>query len=266
MRNQLKKPIIAFIVISVIFFSFYYFNVSQYLTLGYLHSNMHFLKHYCAHNYMAVVGVYLLSFVVATSFSIPGSSIFTVAAGLLFGWVGLVYALLGATLGAAVLFLAVRYFIGSWVQKRYAQKLAGFNQEIDTHGQYYLLIVRLIAVLPFCLVNMLSGLTQLTLRSFMAVTFIGLIPVSVVYIFAGIQLAYLATPEDFFSPSVMVAFSCFVLFKVALVPALFKMAKRFVFLVRNKKKLRFGVGKKIDTLNDKPFIQEKGEKEYSSGL
>jgi uncharacterized membrane protein YdjX (TVP38/TMEM64 family) len=266
MAYQSKKPFVAFGIIILTFFCIKYFNISEYLTLDYLHSHMHSLQAHCTQHYFFSVSVYLVSFIIATAFSIPGSSIFTIAAGLLFGWAGLLYALAGATTGALLLFLAVRYFIGSWVQHRYQKKLAGFNQEIDTHGRYYLLIVRLIAVLPFCLVNMLSGLTKLSLRSFVGVTVLGLIPVSVVYIFAGIQLASLASPNDFFSPSVMLAFTIFVLFKVAMIPAVFNMAKRFVSLIRNKKREHFGTSKKIDEPFEKPFIGERQEKQYPKSV
>lgn len=266
MAYQTKKPFMALGIILLTICCCKYFNVTNYLTLGYLHTNMHVLQEYCAHHYLFSVSVYLLSFIGATAFSIPGSSIFTIAAGLLFGWAGLLYALFGATVGSALLFLAVRYFIGSWVQQRYQQKLAGFNQEIDTHGRYYLLIVRLIAVLPFCLVNMLSGLTKLSLPSFLGVTLIGLIPVSALYIFAGIQVAHVATPDDFFSPSVMLAFSIFVLFKVAMMPAVFNMAKRFVSLIRNKKRQHFGTSKKIEGPFEKPFIAPGNEKQYRKSV
>ena len=196
---------------------------------------MHLLQTIISEHYVFSVCCYTVSFIVATAFSIPGSSIFTTAAGLLFGWPGLLYALLSATIGATLLFLSSRYFIGSWVQQKYAQQLLGFNNEIQEHGHHYLLIIRLIAVLPFCLVNMLSGLTLLSIPSFISMTIFGLIPVSTVYIFAGKQLSKLANPDDFFSPPVMVAFSIFVFFKVALAPAVFKIAKRMVKLIAKKK-------------------------------
>lgn len=260
MESHSKKLLIAFCTVGITFFLINYFNLSHYLTISYLHSHMHVLHTFIDNYYLYSVVCYLVSFIVATTFSIPGSSIFTIAAGLLFGWPGLFYSLLAATIGATLLFLAVRYLIGRWVQHRYATRLAGFNQEIEAHGQYYLLIVRLIAVLPFCLVNMLSGLTMLSLRSFVGVTLVGLVPVSAVYVFAGKQLAQLASPNNFFSPSVIFAFAIFVIFKAALIPAVFTMFKRFFNLIKNRKKHRFGVGKKIDEDHDINIILDPSEK------
>lgn len=235
MERQKKKTIVAFLIIFVVVVVVNYLKLTNYLTLSYLHSNMNLLHELIKKQYIFSVCCYLFSFMLTTALSIPGSSIFTTAGGLLFGWAGLLYALLAATLGATILFLASRYFFGTWIQQKYAKQLVGFNNEINEYGHYYLLIIRLIAVVPFCLVNMLSGLTLLSLSTFISMTVCGLIPVSTVYVFAGKQLSKLATPDDFFSPSVMLAFSVFIVFKVALAPAIFKIAKRLIKLVIKKK-------------------------------
>lgn len=222
-----KRHIVAVALLCVIIFLAKQFQLSQYLTLNYLHENLSSFRMMVQQHYGYAVFCYLLTYMVATACSIPGSSLFTTAGGMLFGlYAGVMYALIGATVGAVLLFLASRYFIGSWVQKRYTEQLASFNQEIAVHGHHYLLVMRLIALFPFCVINMLSGLTLLPLSTFIWVTIVGLIPVSIVYAYAGTQLATLQSVDDFYSPSVMLAFGFFVLFKVALVPAVFKIGKR----------------------------------------
>ena len=53
--------------------------------------------------------------------------------GFLFGtFLGALYANIGATLGALVAFLLVRYSLGAAIQERYAQELMRFNQMITS--------------------------------------------------------------------------------------------------------------------------------------
>ena len=229
-RQHIKFFVCVLLIIVTIGF-IKVFRLTDYLSINYFHRNLTLLKTIIDEHYVDSVSMFMAAFIGSTALSIPGSSVFTTVAGLLFGWAGLLYALTAATLGALILFLASRYFIGSWVQQKYTRQLQGFNSEFNLHAHHYLLVIRFIAVLPFCLVNMLSGLTVITLKDFIPITFFGLIPVSVVYIFAGIQLSHLATPDDFFTPPVMIAFGVFVLFKVALVPVVFKIAKRLMKLL-----------------------------------
>ena len=225
MRKITPKRLIALIVCVTFFFVVKYFQLGEYVTLTYLHSNMHTLQLLVYEYYWLSVICYFVLYIAATTCAIPGCSVFTMAGGLLFGiWLGTLYALMCATVGATLLFLICRYIIGSRVQQRYTEQLRGFNQEIALHGHHYLLLVRLIAIVPFGLVTMLSGLTLLSIRTFIWVTFIGLIPVSFVYTYVGNQLAQLESLDDFSS---VTTFSLFVLFKVALVPALIKIGKRF---------------------------------------
>ena len=121
--------------------------------------------------------------------------------GLFFGVVpGLIFAVTGLTLGAVIAFLVSRFVLGSWVQERYRTLLASFNEEIQRHGHFYLITLRVVPVLPFFLVNILAGLTEeFSLKRFAASTSIGLMPASFVYSFAGRRLAEINSPRDILS-------------------------------------------------------------------
>jgi uncharacterized membrane protein YdjX (TVP38/TMEM64 family) len=118
---------------------------------------------------------------------------------------GLLFAVAGLTVGAVTAFLAARYILGGWIQERYKVPLAAFNEEMQRHGHYYLITLRVVPVLPFFLVNILAGLTKISLRRFAASTFIGLIPASFVYSFAGRRLAVINSPRDILSPGMIAA-------------------------------------------------------------
>jgi len=52
-------------------------------------------------------------------------------------------------------------------------------------GHLYLLTLRLMPVFPFFLINILTGLINIPLRTFIWTTSLGIIPGSLVYAFAG---------------------------------------------------------------------------------
>lgn len=116
--------------------------------------------------------------------SVPGAALLTIASGLLFGpFLGTAYAVIGATLGATVVFLAARSGLaglaaraGPWT----ARIAAGFHR----NGFSYLVVIRLIPLIPFWLVNLAAGAVGLRLPVFVLATFVGIIPVT--FIFASL--------------------------------------------------------------------------------
>jgi uncharacterized membrane protein YdjX (TVP38/TMEM64 family) len=143
----------------------------------------------------------------------------------LFGtFLGAVYANIGATLGAIGAFLLVRYSFGAALQRKYAQQLVRFNKAMHEEGMSYLLSVHFIAVIPFFLVNILAGLTQVPLWTFIWTTSVGIFPGSLVYAFAGQQLNTIENVRDIFSLKLLLAF--LLLAMLAALPILIKKYKK----------------------------------------
>jgi uncharacterized membrane protein YdjX (TVP38/TMEM64 family) len=152
--------------------------------------------------------------------SIPGAVIFSLAAGFLFGFWGVLYVNIGATIGAIIAFLVARYLIGDWLQKRYANRLASFNREIEENGYNYLLMLRLIPVFPFFLVNIFAGITRIPLLTYAWTTIVGIAPASFVFIYAGCQLGNIDKPGDILTWQILLVFVLFGL--LALIPVFLK--------------------------------------------
>ena len=94
--------------------------------------------------------------------------------------------------------------------------MAQFNKAMKLYGKNYLLVIRFVAVIPFFLVNILVGLTNLSLWTFIWTTAIGILPGSLVYTFAGQQLNEIESLRDIFSFNILLAF--FFLALLALLP------------------------------------------------
>jgi uncharacterized membrane protein YdjX (TVP38/TMEM64 family) len=171
-------------------------------------------------NYILTVGIFITVYIVVVALSIPGAVILSLAAGFLFGFWGVLYVNIGATIGAIMAFLIARYLIGDWLQKRYKEGLASFNKEITENGYNYLLTLRLIPIFPFFLVNIFAGITRIPLITYAWTTMVGIAPASFVFIYAGCQLGNIDKPGDILSWQILLVFVLFGL--LALIPVFLK--------------------------------------------
>lgn len=132
--------------------------------------------------------VFVLTFTIATTFGFPGN-VMTVAAGAIFGLVwGTVWSVIGATLGATGAFWLARYALRHLVTHHFGSHplLRRLNGAIAHQPFNFVLFMRFTPLSPFSLVNFLFGLTPVTLKTYMAGTFFGIIPLSIAYAWLGV--------------------------------------------------------------------------------
>lgn len=167
-------------------------------------------------------GVYVAVYFCIAAFSLPAATAMTLAGGFLFGRaLGTVLVVGSATAGASLAFLAARYLLGGWVQQRFQGKaFQALNDGVRANGLNYLLFVRLVPLFPFFLINLVCGLTPMTLRTFVLGTAVGIVPGSFLYVNAGRELSRITAPGDIFSVPVLGSFALLGLF--ALVPVVWK--------------------------------------------
>ena len=198
---------------------FFYFDVGQYFSLEALKANRDDLLAYANANFTAAVILYVAVYVLQTAFSLPGGALMTLTGGFLFGSVlGTIFVNVGATTGATLAFLAARYVLRDWVEKKFGHRIEPIQAGFAQNAFSYLLTLRLIPAFPFFLVNLVSGLTRMPLGTYVIGTSIGIIPGSFVYAFAGRQLGSINSLAEIASPPVLMAFTFLGL--LALVPVL----------------------------------------------
>lgn len=217
----MKKEIIVVAALIIVAACIYFFLLHPYLTLPALKEYSVALRLFAKANPILSVVLYIAAYVCAALCAFPIVALLTITGGFLFGtYYAVVYATIGATIGAISAFLLTRYFFGNWLQVKFAFALHRFNQELELHGSSYLLSVRLIALIPFFLVNVCAGLTRVPLSLFIITTTIGIIPAECVFAFAGNQLATIDSMSDVFSYNVVGAL--LLLAVLALLPVIFK--------------------------------------------
>lgn len=125
-------------------------------------------------------------YVAVAGFSLPGAFVLTLAYGWYFGfWQGLLVVSFGSTAGATLAFLMTRYLFRSWVQQKFAPRLASIHEAFDREGAFYLFTLRLIPAVPFFVINIVMGLTNIRAITFWWVSQLGMLPGTAAYVYAG---------------------------------------------------------------------------------
>ncbi|MDN5872162.1 MAG: TVP38/TMEM64 family protein [Nitrococcus sp.] len=129
--------------------------------------------------------VYTAGYSIATVLFLPGS-VFTLAGGVLFGpWLGALYALIGATVGASAAFLIARYLASGWVARRVRGRLRRLIEGVEQEGWRFVAFVRLVPVVPFNLLNYAFGLTRIPTVQYVVASFVCMAPGALAYAWIG---------------------------------------------------------------------------------
>ena len=219
-----SSPVGKFVVLGLFALAvsaFFLFDLKQYLSLETLQANRDKLLFYTDAHYTTAVAAFILLYCVQTAFSLPGAAIFTLAGGFLFGsFVGTLYVNVAATAGATLAFLAARYLLRDWVERKFGDRLGPIQEGFARNAFSYLITLRLIPIFPFFLINLVSGLTRIRVGQYVLATALGIIPGSFVYANAGRQLGTINSLGEIASPRVLGAFALLGL--LSLVPILYK--------------------------------------------
>ena len=108
-------------------------------------------------------------------------------AGALYGtWWGSLIVFVGASLGAEAAFLLGRYWLRDWTSKRLMQytKLQAVERAVSREGLKLVLLTRLSPAFPFSLLNLVYGLSEVSLRDY-SIGLIGIIPGTILFCALG---------------------------------------------------------------------------------
>ena len=222
--SNLSVKVIILALLAAGIGAFFYFDLSEYFSLAALKANRAELLAYTNTHYAVAAALFIAVYFTQTALSLPGGTIMTLAGGFLFGSVlGTVLVNIGATLGATCAFLAARYVLRDWVEKKFGARVESIQAGFAENAFNYLLTLRLIPLFPFFLVNLVSGLTRINLIPYIVATSIGIIPGTFVFAFAGKQLGAINSPGEIASPPVLLAFTFLAL--LALIPIAYRKFK-----------------------------------------
>ena len=230
MLKNIKRwtPLIVLLILLGLFF---YFQLYRYLSFESLKVNRALLLAWSEQHLIWVVLGFIGVYTISVACSVPGATFLTLAGGFLFGpWLGTLWVVISATLGAFIVFLAVELALRDWVAKKAAKWLKTMEQGFQHNAFSYLLFLRLVPLFPFWLVNIVPALLGISKRTFVIATLIGIIPGSFVYVLVGNGLGHVFDANEtpnlgiIFDPKVLIPLLALAL--LSLVPVIYKLIQR----------------------------------------
>jgi uncharacterized membrane protein YdjX (TVP38/TMEM64 family) len=131
--------------------------------------------------------VYAVVFALAAICLVPGS-ILTVGAGVAYGLVwGTIIASTASAAAATAAFLVARTVARQRVARWAASdpRFAALDAAVGDHGLKLVILVRLSPLIPFNVLNYALGVTRVRLRDYALGSFLGMLPVTLLYVYVG---------------------------------------------------------------------------------
>ncbi|MBD2682230.1 MULTISPECIES: VTT domain-containing protein [Nostoc] len=129
--------------------------------------------------------IYILVYVVATVLILPSTAL-NLTGGAIFGPVlGTIWTSLAAIIAAIVSFTFTRTIGREAVAKRLAGKWQAMDAEVRQAGLFYMFAIRLVAVMPYGLVNFTAGLTSVSFKDYVIGTSLGTVPGVLPFVLLG---------------------------------------------------------------------------------
>jgi pyruvate/2-oxoglutarate dehydrogenase complex dihydrolipoamide dehydrogenase (E3) component/uncharacterized membrane protein YdjX (TVP38/TMEM64 family) len=201
-----KNKLLLLLALGLAVVAFFALDLGRFFSLDYIKgARADFAALYAARP-LAVAASFFAVYVAVTALSLPGAAILTLLAGAIFGLlVGTVVVSFASSLGATLAMLFARYVLRDSVKARFGARLADIDKGIEREGAFYLFTLRLVPVFPFFVINLLMGLTTMKAATFYGVSQLGMLAGTVVFVYAGTQLAQITSLQGIISPGLALA-------------------------------------------------------------
>ena len=232
---EVKYMLILFLALVIIFI--WYAQIKNLISYDYLTQNRELLISWRDDNYAMAVVIFITTYILVVALSLPGASLMTLTGGFLFNiFPGFFYNIVGATSGAILIFLATKTFLGDFLYSKIKSNgnkksiLDRMNSELHENEFSYLLILRLMPMVPFFIANLAPAFLGIKLRTFAITTLLGISPGTIVYTSVGSGLG--AVFDNNGSPNLDIIFEPITLISVI---SLIALAGLPIFIKKMKK-------------------------------
>lgn len=184
--RSLVKRLLPVGIIALALVAFFSFGLDAYFSLEALKANHAHLDEFVHQQGIWAIVAFIAIYALAVSISFPGASLMTIFGGFMFGTlVGGMSVVVGATIGATVIFLVAKYAAGDTLRAKVGSSMARIEAGLTEGELSYMFVLRLVPLFPFWMVNLATGLLGVKTRNYLIATFFGIIPATFVYAAAG---------------------------------------------------------------------------------
>lgn len=206
----MKKSFLFFAILTIAIFLVYY--LCSGFDVAYILAKKEYLNEHINNRYWFSLMVFIGACIVTVVAGLPIIALLGMTGGLLFGvYVGSAALLLGGVLGAIISFVAIKYFVGHYIQDKYKDRLEKFSKNFEKYGARYLVMLHIMMVVPFFIINTFAAVTHVSFFTFLWTTIVGLFPVVVLYSYAGNQLNHIQSISDIFTWPIILSISAIIM-------------------------------------------------------
>ena len=190
-------PILVIILLMIIA---WFTPLRDLVTFDHLKENRTLLVNYVQAHFFLASLLYITLYIVMAAFSIPGAAFLSLTGGFLFMQpLSTIYVVLGASIGASIIFLAAKTAFGEFLKRKAGALLQKMEKGFRENAISYMFFLRLVPLFPFWLVNLAPAFFGVGLFTFIWTTFLGIMPGSFVFTQAGSGLGAILDTEGEFS-------------------------------------------------------------------
>jgi uncharacterized membrane protein YdjX (TVP38/TMEM64 family) len=201
------KPFLFFLLVCLLV-ALYFTGAYENLSFSNMKENLDTIQLYYSEQPIKFTSIFLSIYILITALSIPGAIVLTILSGAVYGVaLGTFLVSVASCIGATIAFFMSRYFFRDFFIARYRERFEEMDRKFQDGGKTYLFTMRLIPVSPFVVINLFMGLTSVNVWTYIWITFVGMIPGTIVYVFAGRRIAEISSPGEILDWSILLIFS-----------------------------------------------------------
>ena len=165
-----------FVVGLFLYFIFTNFSLQEITSYEFIKNNRNYFYGLRQSN-VFLLGIIFILFSTLWVFAAGFGSPLALFAGFIFGkWFGLLFAVVGMTLGATLLYIFANFFLKEMIRDKFLNRFKKLEEKFRKSEFIYLLIYRFVGGIPFQIQNVLPCIFDVKVRNFFWSTFFGIIP------------------------------------------------------------------------------------------
>ncbi len=172
------------IIISFLWAFFDKFTLNEFTSYEFIKNNIDYFNQLKNKNFL-IISLLFFIFTVLWVLLLGFGSPILLLSGFIFGkWFGFIYAVLGLSLGATLLYIFANYFLKDLVEEKFSKKFSNLNEKFKKNEFIFFIIYRFVGGIPFQIQNILPVLFNVKLKNYFFGSIIGMSP----QIFVGVSL------------------------------------------------------------------------------
>jgi uncharacterized membrane protein YdjX (TVP38/TMEM64 family) len=159
-----------------LYFIFSKFSLQEITSYEFIKNNRDYFYELRQSN-LILLGILFILFSTLWVFAAGFGSPLALFAGFIFGkWFGLLFAVVGMTFGATLLYIFANFFLKEIIRDKFLNRFKYLEQKFKKAEFIYLIIFRFAGGIPFQIQNVLPCMFDVKIYNFFWATFLGMIP------------------------------------------------------------------------------------------